>query len=731
MARHDVTQGVVPVLSTHPRRLITVILALGLSGVGIVPAQGADEEPASSRQISARSASAPESAHAVIRTIPLGSDGLAAGVGGLFTETTSDDTIYVTANNATLYRIDPITLALAGTATVGTYPIGIAVSRDDTVYVVNANSNSLSVVRGATMTVNSTVAVPTQPQAVALSRRAVDDTVFVSSSSFFNAAERKITTLNARTLGDRVETLMPSSAPASPWGLAVANDDSAYIASYSANTIFRFNSATAAVSSVVTGAEGPIGVAVSSDDTVYFTREAGDKLSRFPTTDGLNLASLSVGRPQGVAVGPQGKVYVAGSQGGQGIITVVNPGTFTVDDTVAVGNAWSSIAVTRSGLAVAVDRNYHQYAVVIAEVTPTIRFTAGVAGETGSLDIGDLPEGVTVDDTTVSAISFGSAPATGWTRDAGTNIFSGPIPAGTGTVNVSVTLNGGNVVSAGTFTYITTPGAPTITGVTTTQSTASVSFSADDTGGSALTRVEFALDDTVTVDDSTTNTSSPYVLSGLSASTTYVAYMRVVNAAGTGPWSLASSPFSTLAPPPPIPASAPGNVVATAGDQRVSVSWSPPSSQGTYPVSTYQASASPGGQTCLTGTTSCTITGLTNGTAYTFTVMALSGAGWSAPSAASNAATPSAPVRASITITGARSGGVISVSGTTTGFGLGGTATPWTSKNRAAYISGREVPVSMAGTFDWSRKANTRGDWRVYFAGPDGVRSNTVTFGRR
>ncbi len=510
----------------------------------------------------------------------MGSDGLAAGVGGLFTETTSDDTIYVTANNATLYRIDPITLALAGTATVGTYPIGIAVSRDDTVYVVNANSNDMTVVAGATMTVNSTVAVPTQPQAVALSRRAVDDTVFISSSSFFNAAERKITTLNARTLGDRVETLMPSSAPASPWGLAVANDDSAYIASYSANTIFRFNSATAAVSSVVTGAEGPIGVAVSSDDTVYFTREAGDKLSRFPTTDGLNLASLSVGRPQGVAVGPQGKVYVAGSQGGQGIITVVNPGTFTVDDTVAVGNAWSSIAVTRSGLAVAVDRNYHQYAVVIAEVTPTIRFTAGVAGETGSLDIGDLPEGVTVDDTTVSAISFGSAPATGWTRDAGTNIFSGPIPAGTGTVNVSVTLNGGNVVSAGAFTYITTPGAPTITGVTTKQTTASVSFSADDTGGSALTRVEFALDDTVTVDDSTTNTSSPYVLSGLSASTTYVAYMRVVNAAGTGPWSLVSSPFSTLAPPPPIPASAPGNVVATAGDQRASVSWSPPSSQG-------------------------------------------------------------------------------------------------------------------------------------------------------
>jgi hypothetical protein len=50
----------------------------------------------------------------------LGANGLAAGVGGQSTVTTSDDTIYVTANHRTLYRIDPITLALAGTATVGT-----------------------------------------------------------------------------------------------------------------------------------------------------------------------------------------------------------------------------------------------------------------------------------------------------------------------------------------------------------------------------------------------------------------------------------------------------------------------------------------------------------------------------------------------------------------------------------------------------------------------------------
>ena len=128
----------------------------------------------------------------------------------------------------------------------------------------------------------------------------------------------------------------------------------------------------------------------------------------------------------------------------------------------------------------------------------------------------------------------------------------------------------------------------------------------------------------------------------------------------------------------------------------------------------------------------CEVTGLINGTPYTFAVQALTGAGWSAASAPSHPVTPSASARPTIIITGGRDGQWITVSGSTTGFGVGAVVEPWVKlAGQSAYAKGSaEVLVSAWGTFEWTRKTSKKVS--LYIQTPDGsVCSDTITIRSR
>lgn len=82
---------------------------------------------------------------------------------------------------------------------------------------------------------------------------------------------------------------------------------------------------------------------------------------------------------------------------------------------------------------------------------------------------------------------------------------------------------------------------------------------------------------------------------------------------------------------------------ATGGDASASVAFTAPSNVGGSAISSYTAISTPGGVTASAASSPVTVTGLTNGTAYTFAVWATNTYGPSAFSAASNSTTPTAP----------------------------------------------------------------------------------------
>jgi hypothetical protein len=135
----------------------------------------------------------------------------------------------------------------------------------------------------------------------------------------------------------------------------------------------------------------------------------------------------------------------------------------------------------------------------------------------------------------------------------------------------------------------------------------------------------------------TTTVALSCVVSGLTNGVAYQFTVIASNAVGPGPASAASNSVTPLADLP----SRPTAVSGTPDDTTVAVTWTAPSLAGSSSIDGYTVTSSPGGKTCTTtGSIGCTVTQLTNGVAYTFTVKAHNDSGFGLPSDPSSPATP-------------------------------------------------------------------------------------------
>ncbi len=180
-------------------------------------------------------------------------------------------------------------------------------------------------------------------------------------------------------------------------------------------------------------------------------------------------------------------------------------------------------------------------------------------------------------------------------------------------------------------TPVAAPGTPESVGATAGDGQASVSFSTPSSNGSPITSYTVtSLPDGITA----TGASSPVTVTGLADGRTYRFYVTATNAVGTGLSSTLSNPV--------IPGTTPGaptGVSAVAGAAQATVSFTAPDDGG-LGIGGYTVVSSPGGITASGSSSPVTVTGLTPGTAYTFTVSAQNSAGSGPPSATSNAVVP-------------------------------------------------------------------------------------------
>lgn len=179
-----------------------------------------------------------------------------------------------------------------------------------------------------------------------------------------------------------------------------------------------------------------------------------------------------------------------------------------------------------------------------------------------------------------------------------------------------------------------TPGAPTNVSARGSSGAVAVSWSPSQFFGSTVTGY------TVTSDGGricTTAGTTTCTVSGLTNGSTYSFSVSASSAAGPS----APSPWVTATPSgPPM---SPTSVRATPGDGSATLTWSASATDGSA-VALYEIQSTPFTRYFQVAghLTTANVLGLTNGTAYTFTVRARTEAGQSSPlSAASNAVTPS------------------------------------------------------------------------------------------
>ena len=370
-------------------------------------------------------------------------------------------------------------------------------------------------------------------------------------------------------------------------GITSGPDGALWFTDFSASKIFRMTTDGSVTEYPLQPGRAPGLITSGPDGALWFTETFGHKIGRITTAGAISEFDVptSSGEPFGITAGPDGALWFA-ERNVSKIGRITTAGVVTEYDTPTPSSYPEHIAAGPDG---------------------ALWFTESLAGKIGRI----TTAGVISEYGTVSAFSFPAGIAAGpdgalWFTELTLSRIGRITTAGVVTEYDTITpdISPGEIAAGPDGALWFTTGSSGIIGRITT---------------AGLATNEFLVQ------------PGPDYLYGIAAGPDGAMWFSEADSARV-------ARVTTGLP------GASSSITGSAGNASAVVSWLPPTDGGANGLSRYTVSASPGGRTCSTvvtpGVPTCTVTGLTNGKAYTFSVQAVNGFGTGPASSASTAVTP-------------------------------------------------------------------------------------------